>query len=134
MSQVTTQPRVPIPAQPDPTRAAWIGALLALTAAVAAALVIAVGGDSDSPAVDAPVLPALRADGGPDESRVAAALGSRPASAPSESAVAAAIGAGAQQSVARPSESGVAAAVGAGSQEPVARPDESRVAAAVSAR
>ena len=134
MSQVTTQPRIPVPAQPGPTRAAWIGALLALTAAVVVALVIALGGDSDSPAVDTQVLPALRADGGPEESGVAAAITSRPASAPSESAAAAAIGAGAQQSAARPSETGVAAAVGAGSHEPAARPDESRIAAAVSAR
>ena len=133
MSHVTTQSRTPVPAQPGPTRAAWIGALLALTAAIVVALVIALGED-DSPPVDTQVLPALRTDGGPEESAVAAAIGARPASAPSESAVAAAIGAGARQAAARPSESRVAAAVGAGSQEPIGRPDESRVAAAVSGR
>ena len=118
MSQVTpTQPRIPISAQQGPTRAAWIGALLALTAAVVIALVIALGSESnDASAVGTQVLPALRADSGPDES-----------------AVAAAVGAGAQQS-ARPDESRVAAAVGASAQEPAARPDESRVAAAIAGR
>ena len=118
MSQLTTQPRIPVPAQQGPTRAAWIGALLALAAAVVIALVIALGSESnDAPAVDAQVVPALRADGGPEETAAAVAVGTA-----------------VQQSAARPSESAVAAAVGAGSHEPAARPDESRVAAAVSGR
>ncbi|HEV2786722.1 MAG TPA: hypothetical protein VGV67_10065 [Solirubrobacteraceae bacterium] len=113
MSQVSTQHRIPAPAQPGPTRAAWISALLALAAAVVVTLVIALGGDSstDSPAADVQSVPALRADGGPEESGVAAAIGSRGVSAPSETAVAAAIGAGSQQSAGRPDESRVAAAI-----------------------
>ena len=114
MSQVT-QHRIPVPVHSAPTRVAWIGALLALTAAVVVALVIALGGDSakDVPAANVAAQPALRADGGPEESGVAAAIAPQRASAPDESRVAAAVAAGSQ---------------------PSAGPDESRVAAAIAGR
>ena len=94
MTQVTTQSPIAVPARSGPTRTAWIVALLALTAAVVVALVIAVGGDSsaDAPAGVAQAQPGLRADGGPEESGVAAAIGAqRSAQRPDESRIAAAI-------------------------------------------
>lgn len=114
MSQVT--PRITVPNHPAPTRTAWIGALLGLAAVGAVALAIALSGatpQSSSP-VSVQAQPGLRADGGPEESGIATAVGSRPASAPSESAVAAAIGTS-------PAPVGMA-------------PDESRIAAAIATR
>ncbi|MEA2274785.1 MAG: hypothetical protein QOI98_3493 [Solirubrobacteraceae bacterium] len=116
MSQVT-QPRTALRAHTAPRRAVWIGAVLALAALGAVVLVLALGGREPSHhAAGARVQPqaALRTDGGPEESGVAAAVGARPAAGPDESRIAAAISGGA-----RPASSG---------------PDESRIAAAIAAR
>jgi len=114
MSQVT-QPRIPAAAHPAPTRAAWIGALLAVAAVAATALVIALGGGSsqDPAVVNVQGQPSQRADGGPEETGVAGAVGSHPVSAPSESAIAAAIGTSASPNGSAPDESAVAAAISA---------------------
>ena len=99
-------------------RAAWLAALLALAVTGAVILVIAIGSDSSSNAtsVDAQAQPSLRSDGGPEESRVAASVGSRATAGPSESATAGAIGRG---------SSPYGATQGSG-------PDESSTAAALS--
>ena len=93
MSQFT-QPRIPVGQQVRAHRAAVIAALLALGATVAVVLVLAIGqeavtaaesGRSRSPAEPPP-------DGGPEESGVAASVGSRSsATGPDESRTAAAI-------------------------------------------
>jgi hypothetical protein len=65
-------------------------------------------------AAPAQATPAQRADGGPEESNLAAAVGSRPTAAgPNESKIAAAIGSGPEPSPVpvRPDENGVAAAI-----------------------
>jgi hypothetical protein len=94
-------------------RVALLAALLALLATAAVVLVLAVDSDpASTPAVDQPQ-PAARVDGGPEESSVAASVGTRPV----------AVG---------PDESTVAAAVASGRETPAARPDESSAAAAIS--
>ena len=114
MSHVT-HPRVPIRSRKGPARVAWAAALLALAALTTIALVIALSGGSspDATAVGAQAQPGLRADGGPDETRVATALAGRRAAAPSESVVAAAIGRASTPVAQRPDESRVAAAIAA---------------------
>src|SRR5215204_632091 len=91
MSQVT-QPAISVH---DQIRAHWVvalSALLALLAAGAVALVLAIdSGPSTTSASVAERQPAVRTDGGPDESAVAASIGSRPSGRPDESTVAAAI-------------------------------------------
>lgn len=95
MSQVT-HPSVPLSAQIRAHRMVALAVLLALIATAAAVLVLAIANHaSTSSAVDTPQS-ALRADGGPDESNVAAAVGSGRAPAPAAS---------------RPDESNVAAAI-----------------------
>lgn len=115
MSHVTQQ-RVPVPAHSGPSRVTLGAALLALAAVAAVALAIALGDGSSPDATPAAVQaqPGLRADGGPDETSVAAALG--------------------RHATAGPSESVVAAAIGHRSAPVAQRPDESRVAAAISGR
>jgi hypothetical protein len=107
----------------DQIRNHWIvalSALLALLATIAVVLALAIDGGSTSASV--PVAQssnqAARSDGGPDESRIAAAVGS-----PSESAPLAT----------RPDESKVAASIGSGSESAASatRPDESKVAASI---
>jgi hypothetical protein len=112
-----TQTRSSSPRRAAPRRAVWIGAVLALAALGAVVLVLALGGgESSHHAVAAGVQSqaALRTDGGPEESGVAAAVGARPAAGPDESRIASAISRGS-----RPASSG---------------PDESRIAAAIAAR
>jgi hypothetical protein len=121
----------------------WIvalSALLALMATVAVVLVLAIDGGS-TPA-SAPVAqgsqPAARSYGGPDESAVAAAVGSRPTTLrPDESKIAASIGSASEPAplAGRPDESKVAAAIGSASESapPASRPDESTVAASIAA-
>ena len=134
MSQVT-QPTVSLQ---DQVRGHWIvaiSALLALLAATAVALVLAIdGGSSGTQASVAEQQPALRSDGGLEESTVAASLAARPSVGPDESKIAVSIG----TPTARPagglerSQLGHAALMG---QAPTpARPDESRVAAAIAGR
>jgi hypothetical protein len=95
-----------------------LAALLALLAAAAVALVLTLSDNSSSTVADQPQS-ALRADGGPEETAVAAAVGSSP-------------------SVAPPDESKIAATLGraepATRSTPSSRPDESAVAAAISGR
>jgi hypothetical protein len=92
MSQVT-HPSIPVSEQVRAHRAAVIGTLLALCATIAVVLVLAL---DDTGISAAPVAPgaqqSLRPDGGPEESGVAASIGSRSsATGPDESRTAAAI-------------------------------------------
>ena len=96
-------------------RAHWvisISALVALLAATAVVLVLVLG-DGASTTVGSVAKPqaAVRADGGPDESAVAAAVGSRPSAGPDESNVAASIG-GPRVSPSGPGERAAAASIG----------------------
>ena len=111
MSQFT-HPNLALPQHGHPRRALWVGAILAMTVVGAVVLILALGGGNSSP----DVVPAsvqtqvgARADGGPEETGVAAAIGSRPAARPDEGTVAAAIG---SRPAARPDEGTVAAAIG----------------------
>ena len=99
----------------------WIVALSALVALVAATAVVLVlmidgGGTTVSDSVAKPQA-AVRSDGGPNESAVAASIANRPSQSPEEAAVAAAI------------------AQGAGPYQPASPgPDEAATAAAISGR
>jgi hypothetical protein len=77
-------------------RSHWVltlSALLALAATAAVVLVLAIdGGSSETTTAAQQSQAAVRSDGGPDESAVAASLGSRISPAPSESTIAAAVG------------------------------------------
>lgn len=92
MSHVT-HTQLHAPGHAAPSRALWIAALLALVAVTAVTLVVALGGSSsqDAAPVSVQAQPSLRTDGGPEESGVARAVGSRPAPGQDESRVAAAI-------------------------------------------
>jgi hypothetical protein len=70
-----------------------LSALLALLATVAVVLVLAIDGGSTQTSASAArsAEPALRSDGGPEESATAAAIGERVSSGPDESRTAAAI-------------------------------------------
>ena len=98
---------------PRSTRTTLIAALLALAAVAAIALVIALGNDTsnnDQVAVADQAQPSLRADSGPEESAVAASLGSSTIAGPDESAVAASVAAGiSEPTTAQPDESHIAA-------------------------
>ena len=98
------------------TRNTLIAALLALAAVAAIALVIAIGNDNssnDQVAVAEQAQPSLRADSGPEESAVAASVGTFATAQPDESHIAALV-------------------VAAGSTQPTGGPDEAAVAASVS--
>ena len=117
MSQVTN----PTLSARSQLRAHWVvalSALLALLATAAVVLVLAIddGSSGIGNSVGERQQPALRVDGGLDETAVAAAVGSQPApsAGPDESAVAASIGRTApapQDFSAGPDESTVASAV-----------------------
>lgn len=94
-----------------------LAALLALFATAAVVLVLAAGDSASTDSVGDRPVSAVRADGGLEESAVAATIGSQP-------------------SVGRPDESGIAAAIGSSSKASLvpSRPDESAVAAAISGR
>ena len=128
MSQVS-QATIPLTTQVRrPRRTLWLGALIALAAIATVVLVFALQDESPrtnaAGTADVKAQPAARADGGPEESVVAASVGSRPtagfSSRPDESRVAAAVGGSSSQS---PSSS-----------PSYSRPDESRIAAAISGR
>jgi hypothetical protein len=95
MSQVT-HPTTSLRSQ---VRAHWIvgiSALLALLATAAVALVLAIdGGSSDTSSVAQTSQPAVRSDGGPDETAVAGFVGTRggspAAGRPDESRIAASV-------------------------------------------
>jgi hypothetical protein len=77
-------------------RAHWIAAVSALVALLAAAavtliLVVDNGASSATSSVANPQ-PALRSDGGPNESAVAASIAPRPVASPDESTIAASVG------------------------------------------
>jgi hypothetical protein len=149
MSQVT-QATMPLTTQVrSPRRTLWLGALLALAAIAAVVLVLVLQGESPKTnaagTADLKAQPGVRADGGPDESQVAASVGSRPttpdvSTRPDESRIAAAVGGSSSPSYSRPDESRIAAAVGGSSSRSSStapnssRPDESRIAAAISGR
>jgi hypothetical protein len=84
MSQVN-QHRIPVGQQLRAHRAAVIAALLALGATIAVVLVLAIGQDSGTSldsgtaaeSVNPGAQPSLRPDGGPEESRTAAAISGR---------------------------------------------------------
>lgn len=116
MSHVA-QPKLQVPGQLRKHRLVALAALLALVATVAVVLVLAITDDRSTSSVADLSQPVARTDGGPDESSVAAAIGSQP-------------------TVVRPDESRIAAAIGS-AREPAsttARPDESAVASAISGR
>jgi hypothetical protein len=141
MSQVS-QATIPLATQVrPPRRTLWLGALLALAAIAAVVLVLALQGESPKTdaagTADLKAQPSVRADGGPEESQVAAAIGgsSSPSSSrPDESRIAAAVGGSSSPSNSRPDESRIAAAVGGSSSSSPNRPDESVIAAAISGR
>lgn len=109
-------------------RVAVIAALLALLAAAAVTLVLAI--DDGAPVTDElspagaaveTAQPGVRADGGPDEGRIAAAVGTQPAP------------------LTRPDESSVAQSLNYEARGPVSArpdggPDESSVASSISGR
>ena len=89
--------------------------LAAAAAVVAVVLLFTLGGsDFNAPPSVVSHQPAVRSDGGPSESAVAASVGSRLSAGPSESAIAATVGAPAPRPIASPDESRIAAAVSAG--------------------
>ena len=112
MSQVA-QSTSPLSHTPS-KRAVLLGALVAAVAAVVLAFALAAGSSGQPPLASAQSQPALRADAGPDESVVAASIGSRHAAA-------------------RPDESRVAASIRPHAPY-TSRPDESRVAASIASR
>src|SRR5919106_2976280 len=72
-----------------------IAALLALVATAAVVLALALAGNSPTSSTAETPQAALRVDGGPEESSLAAAIGSQPSAAgPDESNIAVAIGSG----------------------------------------
>ena len=90
MSQAT-HPQISTPRLVRSRRAAAVGASsLAISAVV---LTFAFGDARRTEAVGGgpPAQSSLRSDGGPQEARIAAAIGSRPAAAPDESRIAASI-------------------------------------------
>jgi len=108
MSQLT-HPTPALPQHVRSHRAAWLGAILVMTAIAAVVLILALGdAGSSQDVVPASSQVGVRADGGPEETGVAAAIGSRPVSRPDESTVAAAIGSPPDS---RPDESAVASAI-----------------------
>ena len=94
-----------------------LAALLALVATAAVVLALTLGQNSSTTSTAGQHQAAVRADGGPEETGVAAAIAGQP-------------------TVGGPDESKIASAIGSGSESvPVAhRPDESAVAAAISGR
>jgi hypothetical protein len=137
-------------------RAHWVlalSALLALAATVAVVLVLAIeGGSSETTTAAQRSQPAVRSDGGPNESAVAVSVGSRMSPAPSESTIAAAVAGsvpgGYWESVDPRSsyqpapaegtggldESSIAASVAQAQAPEQPRPDEAGIAATISGR
>ena len=140
----------------DQVRAHWIlalSALLALAATAAVVLVLAIeGGSSDTSTVAERSQPAVRSDGGPDESAIAQSVGSRVSPAPSESSIAAAVGGSvpsgywdsadprssyqpaSAEGTGGPDESNVASSVAQAQAQAQPRPDEAAIAASISGR
>jgi hypothetical protein len=130
MSQVT-QSTVSIRNQ---LRAHWIVALSALLALLATAAVVLVVAIDSGPSITsgsvAEQQPALRADGGPDESAVAASIGSPSSAGPDESRTASSIAGTTLRPTGGPDESSVAASLPK-TATPSGGPDESATAASI---
>ncbi len=134
MSQFS-HPTIPIRSQLRSHWVAGLAALLALLGTAAIVLVLAIdGGSSTTSSVSEQSQPAARPDNGPDESAVAASVGSRPSPGPSESAVAASLAKPQVQSTSTgSSESRVAGSINTGATtQSSSGPDESKVAASLS--
>ena len=113
MSHVT-HPKLQLGGQLRAHRLIALVALVALVATAAVVLMLAIGDSSPTSSTANPPQVAQRADGGPEESGVAAAIGLQPTvAAPDESKIAAALGSGREPaSVATgPDESAVATAI-----------------------
>lgn len=109
-----THPVAPLGARIRAHRLIVLTAVLALVATAAVVLVLAIGGGSSTGSIADRPQSAERSDGGPEETGVAAAIGSQPtAAAPDESKIAAAIGFGREPATTatRADESAVAAAI-----------------------
>ena len=137
-------------------RAHWLlalSALLALAATAAVVLVMAIeGGSSDTSTGAQQSQPAVRSDGGPNESAVAASVGSRISPATSESTIAAAVAGSVPsgywesaeprssyepapaEGTGGPDESSIAASVAQPRAPGEPRPDEAAIAASISGR
>ena len=119
----------------DQVRAHWIvasSALMALLAAIAVALVLAIdGGSSGTTASVTEQQPALRSDGGLEESAVAASVGARASAGVEESRVAASIGTSTSRPTGGLDESRLGHSALMGPAPEPARPDENRVAATI---
>jgi hypothetical protein len=132
MSQVTN-PTISVRDHVRAHRIVVLSALLALLATAAVVLVLTIGDESSIRTSSAAeqAQPALRSDGGPDESAVAASVGSRPSAIPHEGRIASAIAGGTTRATGGPDESRVASSL---SQPRSAGPDESKTAASISGR
>jgi hypothetical protein len=141
-------------------RAHWIltlSALLAVLATAAVVLVLAIdGGSSETTTAAEQTQPAVRSDGGPDESAVAVSVGSRVSPGPSESTIAAAVAGSVParptggywesadprssyqpapaDGTSGPDESTIAASVAQPQAPEQPRPDEAGIAATISGR
>jgi hypothetical protein len=96
MSQVS-QATIPLTTKVRATRRSlWLGSLLALAAIAAVVLILALEDESaktvTAGTANVSAQPSVRTDGGPEESQVAASVGSRPAAGPDESRIAATVG------------------------------------------
>lgn len=114
MSQVT-QPGISITSPARSHRGAVLAGLVALAATAAVVLALALVGNSDGTAGSvrsaSSSQPSVRSDGGPEESGVAASVGSRPSAVPDESSIASSIAAGSTHRTGGPDESVVASSV-----------------------
>jgi hypothetical protein len=108
-------PTVPVSERIRAHRLLLLAALLALVATAAVVFALALGQDSSTTSTVDGRQAAVRADGGPEETGVAAAIAGQP-------------------SVVRPDESETAAAIASGRESVPIRPDESAVAAAIAGR
>lgn len=115
MSQVTPYPES-LPIRGRSARAILLAGLLALVVAGVLVLVLALNDGSTSSQENAAASPqpSLRTDGGPEESGVAAAVGSLPGSGPNESAIASSIARGSTQPSSIPDESTISSSVSGG--------------------
>jgi hypothetical protein len=119
MSQVA-HPTTSLRSQVRAHRIVGVSALLALLATAAVVLVLVIDdGSSGTSSVAQKSQPALRTDGGPDESAVAGVVGARVSSghaglpaSPSPTAAEAAAAAANRSFAGRPDESGIAASIG----------------------
>jgi hypothetical protein len=114
MSQVTHH-KIQFGAQIRAHRMLVLAALLALLATAAVVIALAWGDSQSTSSVSDQPASAVRSDGGPEETAVAASVGSRSVVRPDESKVAAAIGRAPEPTTpaqaSRPDESGVASAI-----------------------